>query len=232
SWSPAFAGAGAYTYTVLATAPCTVDATATVTVTEQAQLNAGTNGILTICAGSTVTASQLFSRLGGSPDAGGSWSPTLAGAGIYTYTVTATAPCTVNATATVTVTAQAQPNAGTNGTLTICAGSTVTASQLFAQLGGSPDAGGSWSPALAGAGVYTYTVLATAPCTVDATATVTVSEQAQPNAGTNGTLTICAGSTVTASQLFAQLGGSPDAGGSWTPALAGAGVYTYTVLAT
>src|SRR5206468_389949 len=232
SWSPAFAGAGAYTYTVLATAPCTVDATATVTVTEQAQLNAGTNGILTICAGSTVTASQLFAQLGGSPDAGGSWSPTLAGAGIYTYTVTATAPCTVDATATVTVSEQAQPNAGTNGTLTICAGSTVTASQLFAQLGGTPDAGGSWSPALAGAGVYTYTVLATAPCTVNATATVTVTAQAQPNAGTNGTLTICAGSTVTASQLFAQLGGSPDAGGSWSPALAGAGVYTYTVLAT
>jgi hypothetical protein len=43
-----------------------------------------------------------------------------------TYTVAATAPCTVNATATVTVTQQALPNAGTNGTLTVCAGTTQT----------------------------------------------------------------------------------------------------------
>ena len=80
--------------------------------------------------------------------------------------------------------------------------------------------------------VYTYTVAATAPCTVADTATVTVTEQAQPNAGTNGTLTICVGATVSAGQLFAQLGGSPASGGTWTPALAGAGTYTYTVAAT
>ncbi|MBK7944238.1 MAG: hypothetical protein IPJ85_02515 [Flavobacteriales bacterium] len=152
--------------------------------------NAGTNGTLTICAGSTVTAAQLFAQLGGTPDAGGSWSPALAGAGVYTYTVAAIAPCTGSATATVTVTAQPQPNAGTNGTLAICAGSTVAAAQLFAQLGGTPGAGGSWSPALAGAGVYTYTVAAIAPCTGSATSTVTVTAQPQPNAGTNGTLTI------------------------------------------
>ena len=232
TWSPTLAGAGTYTYTVTATSPCTTAATATVTVSEQAQPNAGTNGTLTICAGSTVTAAQLFAQLGGTPDAGGTWSPTLAGAGTYTYTVTATAPCTVNATATVVVTAQAQPNAGTNGSLTICIGSTVTAAQLFAQLGGTPDAGGTWSPTLAGAGVYTYTVNATAPCTTAATATVTVTEQAQPNAGTNGTLSICDGTTVTAAQLFAQLGGSPNAGGTWSPTLAGVGTYTYTLTAT
>src|SRR5207249_1687294 len=166
---------------------------ATVTVTAQAQPNAGTNGTLTICAGSTVTAAHYSTLLRSSPDGGGTWTPVLAGAGVYTYTVLATAPCTINATATVTVTAQAQPNAGTNGTLTICSGSTVTAGQLFAKLGGSPDVGGSWTPALAGAGIYTYTVLATAPCTINATATVTVTAQAQPNAGTNGSLTICAG---------------------------------------
>ena len=38
-----------------------------------------------------------------------------------------------------------------------------------------------------------YTVSATSPCTEDATATVTVTEQAKPNAGTDGTLTVCAG---------------------------------------
>jgi hypothetical protein len=65
-------------------------------------------------------------------------------------------------------------SAGTNGTLTVCTGTTLTNAQLFAALGGSPTAGGSWSPALAGAGTYTYTVAATAPCTGNATATVTV----------------------------------------------------------
>jgi predicted secreted protein len=232
TWSPALAGAGVYTYTVAATLPCTTDASATVTVSEQAQPNAGTNGTLTICAGSTLTTSALSAALGGTPDAGGTWSPALAGAAVYTYTVAATAPCTSDATATVTVSEQTLPNAGTNGTLTICAGSTLSVSALFAALGGSPDAGGTWSPVLAGVGVYTYTVAATSPCTSDASASVAVSEQIQPNAGTNGTLTICAGSTLAGSALFAALGGTPDAGGTWSPALAGAGVYTYTVAAT
>ena len=192
---------------------------------------AGTNGTLTICAGTTVTAEQLFAQLGGSPDAGGAWTPTLGGAGTYTYTVTATSPCTEADASTVTVTEQAQPNAGTNGSVVICAGSNVTEAQLYAAITGE-DAGGIWTPTLGGAGTYTYTVSATSPCTGTATATVTVTEQVQPVAGTNGTLTICAGTTVTAEQLFAQLGGSPDAGGAWTPTLAGAGTYTYTVSAT
>ncbi|MFH6969898.1 hypothetical protein, partial [Flavobacterium sp. FlaQc-28] len=79
-----------------------------------------------------------------------------------------------DAVSTVSVTEQAQPDAGTNGTLTICSGSTVTSGSLFAALGGSADAGGTWSPAFAGAGTYTYTVAATAPCTVDAVSTVSV----------------------------------------------------------
>ena len=174
--------------------------------------NAGTDGSLTICSGTVVTAAQLFAQLGGTPTAGGSWSPAFAGAGTYTYTVAATAPCTVAATSNVVVTAQAQPNAGTNGSLTICSGTVVTATQLFAQLGGTPTAGGSWSPAFAGAGTYTYTVAATAPCTVAATSNVVVTAQALPNAGTNGSLTICSGTLVTAAQLFAQLGGSTNSG--------------------
>uniref|UniRef100_UPI0037C10333 beta strand repeat-containing protein n=1 Tax=Flavobacterium sp. TaxID=239 RepID=UPI0037C10333 len=203
-----------YTYTVTATAPCTTNASATVTVSEQSQPSAGTNGTLNVCAGTTPTNAQLFAALNGTPTSGGTWSNVGL---VYTYTVTATAPCTTNASATVTVSEQSQPNAGTNGTLTICAGSTVTATQLFGALGGSPATGGAWTPTLAGAGTYTYTVAATSPCTTAATATVTVSAQAAPNAGTNGTLTICAGSTVTATQLFGALGGSPATGGAWTP---------------
>ncbi|WP_176801493.1 DUF7507 domain-containing protein, partial [Kriegella aquimaris] len=62
-------------------------------------------------------------------------------------------------------------------------------------------------------------------------ATVSITEQAAPDAGTDDTLTICEGTTVTATQLFNALGGSPHPGGSWAPALAGAGTYTYTVSA-
>ncbi len=206
---------GPGTYHAYATGDCGTD-DETVIVTGQAAPNAGTNGTLTICEGSTVTAAQLFAQLGGTPDAGGNWTPVLAGAGVYTYTVTATSPCTTNATATVTVSEQAAPDAGSNGTLTICEGSTVTAAQLFAQLGGTPDAGGNWTPVLAGAGVYTYTVTATSPCTTNATATVTVSEQAAPDAGSNGTLTICDGTNITAdaAQSVAQLAGTPDTGGN------------------
>jgi hypothetical protein len=130
-------------------------------------------------------------------------------------------------TATLTITVEDQLSAGTNGTLNICAGETVTEAALFASLGGTPDAGGVWTPALAGAGIYTYTHPATANCAATS-AQVVVTETTGLDAGENGTLTICQGETVTEMQLFNALGGTPDAGGIWTPALAGAGTYTYT----
>jgi hypothetical protein len=212
-----------YTYTVSATSPCTGTDTATVTVTEQAQPNAGTNGTLTVCAGTTPTEPQLFAQLGGTPDAGGTWSNVGL---VYTYTVSATLPCTGTGTATVTVTEQAAPNAGTDGTLTVCEGTIPTDSELFAALGGTPDAGGTWSNVGL---VYTYTVAATSPCSTDATATVTLTEQAAPNAGTDGTLTVCEGTIPTDSELFAALGGTPEIGGTWSNVGL---VYTYTVSAT
>ena len=54
--------------------------------------NAGTNGFLEICKGDVLTEADLFEALGGNPDQGGTWSPTLNGTGlepgIYTYTYT------------------------------------------------------------------------------------------------------------------------------------------------
>ena len=232
TWSPAMAGARTYSYTVTVTSPCTIDDTSEVVVTEQDLPDAGTDGTLLICEGNTVTEAQLFSQLGGSPDSGGTWSPTMAGAGIYSYTVTATAPCTVDDTSEVVVTEQDLPDAGTDGTFTICEGETVTEAQLFAQLGGTPDSSGTWSPAMAGARTYSYTVTVTSPCTIDDTSEVVVTEQDLPDAGTDGTLLICEGNTVTEAQLFSQLGGSPDSGGTWSPTMAGAGIYSYTVTAT
>jgi len=226
SQNPTHTYANAGTYTVVLTATNTGgsdDEIKTNYVTVIAEANAGSNGTLTICEGTDPSETQLFNQLGDSPDAGGTWTNS---GNIYTYTVTATSPCTNDATATVTVTEQAAPNAGTNGTLTICEGTNPSETQLFNQLGDSPDAGGTWSNS---GNVYTYTVTATSPCTNDATATVTVTEQAAPNAGTNGALTICEGTTPSDAELFAQLSGSPDTGGSWTNS---GNIYTYTVTAT
>ena len=192
----------------------------TISTTVNVLPNAGNDGTLTVCAGTTPTDSELFAQLGGTPDTGGTWSHVGL---VYTYTVTATSPCTGTDTATVTVTEQAAPNAGTNGTLTVCAGTTPTNSELFAQLGGTPDEGGIWSNVGL---VYTYTVAATSPCSTDATATVTLTEQAAPDAGTDGELTICVGTTPTEAELFAQLGGTPDIGGTWSNEGL---VYTYSV---
>jgi gliding motility-associated-like protein/uncharacterized repeat protein (TIGR01451 family) len=214
-----------YTYTVAATGTCTVAATATVTVTIQDAPDAGGNGTLTICEGTTPSDSQLFTSLTGTPDAGGTWSNV---GNSYTYTVAATAPCTgAAATATVTVTIEDAPDAGADGTLTICEGTTPSDSQLFTSLTGTPDAGGTWSNV---GNSYTYTVAVTGTCTVAATATVTVTENDAADAGTDGAITICEGAAQpTEPELFASLTAA-DAGGVWSGPVAG--VYTYTVTET
>ncbi|MEZ4738786.1 MAG: hypothetical protein R2818_05370 [Flavobacteriales bacterium] len=256
TYDPATMDPGVYTYTIAAVAPCVGDA-ATVTVTENAATNAGTDGTLTVC--SSGAAVNLFNSLGGLPQGGGTWSfggaahganydPAVDGPGLYTYTVIGTAPCT-NATATVTVSENGSPNAGSDGSVSVCSnGATV---DLFAQLGASPDGGGTWSgpsaitgstydPATMDPGVYTYTIAAVAPCVGDA-ATVTVTENAATNAGADGSLTVCSSGAAVA--LFNSLGGSPQAGGTWSfggvahganydPALDIPGVYTYTVIGT
>jgi len=81
--------------------------------------DAGTNGLDTLCTGDPD--SDLFTRLGGTPGAGGVWSPVLNSgtgifdpsidaAGVYTYTVT-NSPCPPVAS-TVTVTINSSPTAG------------------------------------------------------------------------------------------------------------------------
>ncbi|MBS1938174.1 MAG: hypothetical protein JSS84_10245, partial [Bacteroidetes bacterium] len=251
-YDPATMNPGAYVYTVTGTAPCG-NASATVTVTETGSPNAGTNGAVTVC--STGGAVNLFSSLGGTPDAGGTWSgglvngmfdPAVNTAGVYTYTLSATPPCQ-SAQAGVTVTVVNAPGAGTDNSLTVCDQGAATS--LFAALGGAPNAGGTWSgpstvvggmydPATMNPGAYVYTVTGAAPCG-SASATVTVTETGSPNAGTNGAVTVC--STGGAVNLFSSLGGTPDAGGTWSgglvngmfdPAVNTAGVYTYTLSAT
>ncbi|MGV3638251.1 MAG: gliding motility-associated C-terminal domain-containing protein, partial [Flavobacteriales bacterium] len=256
NYDPATMTPGVYTYTVTGVAPCT-NTSATVTVAETGSPDAGTDGAITVCASGV--AIDLFTELGGTPDAGGTWSgpsavvggqydATSMTPGVYTYTLNATAPCVADQS-TVTVTENAAPDAGTNGTLTVC--ETGGAVNLVLSLGGSPDAGGAWTgpsavvggnydPATMTPGVYTYTVTGAAPCT-NTSATVTVAETGSPDAGTDGAITVCASGV--AIDLFAQLGGTPDAGGTWSgpsavvggqydPTTMAPGVYTYTLSAT
>ncbi|MBX2973978.1 MAG: hypothetical protein KF797_12820, partial [Flavobacteriales bacterium] len=218
--------------------------------------NAGNNGTLSACLGSPPTA--LFPALGGSPQLGGVWTdpngvvhdgtftPPGDPFGVYTYTV---GNGCQRATATVTVSATGGQNPGTDGTLTLCSNAAPVG--LTTGLGGSPQAGGTWSPAAPGGmydpatmapGAYVYTVPGVAPCP-PASATVTVTRAAAPNPGTSGTLTLCSTSTPVA--LSTGLGGTPAIGGTWTdqsaatiasgiydPATMASGVYTYTVTGT
>ncbi len=100
----------------------------------------------------------------------------------FTLSVTAGNGCATTAN-TGLVNAVTPPNAGTNSTLTTCSNSAGT--NLVSTLGGTPDAGGSWSgpsavvgnlydPATMSPGTYTYTVTA-APC-ANATASIIVTE--------------------------------------------------------
>ena len=264
TWSPTLASgtgvfnplldtAGSYVYTVAGTPPCVND-TALVTVTITPAANAGTNTQVDLC--SNADSVDLLTLLGGTPQSGGTWSPALISgtgifdpskdsAGIYTYTVGGTAPC-LNTSATVTITITPGLNAGNSGTATFCLDSAPK--DLFLSLGGTPQVGGTWSPALASgtgvfnpvidkSGVYTYAFSGTEPCSND-TATVTVTVNPLPDAGENAAASIC--SNVDSKDLFTFLGGTPQAGGTWSPALASgsgifnpaidkAGVYTYTV---
>ncbi|MBX2973439.1 MAG: gliding motility-associated C-terminal domain-containing protein [Flavobacteriales bacterium] len=250
---PATMNAGVYTYTVAGTAPCP-DETATVTVTINTPPDPGVDASIALCATSPPT--SLFTVLGGSPDAGGTWSgpsilngalfdPATMLAGTYTYTVADIAPC-ASASATVAVNVVTNPDAGTPGAITLCASAAVV--DLFGQIGGSPDAGGTWAgpstvssgqfdPATMAAGVYTYTITVPPPCTSVST-TVTVTLVQPPSAGNDGALTLCISSPATA--LLPSIGGTPDAGGTWSgpspiiggsfdPATMTPGTYTYTV---
>ncbi len=232
TFTPGTTPTGVYRYVVGGLTPCPSD-TGKVTVNVNTAPVAGTNGSIIVCSDNAPV--DLFTLLGGSPNTGGTWkNPNnqsnngsyVPGPGAvqggYTYTVIGLSPC-ANASAVVTVTQNRRPVAGTNGTLPLC--STAPPVNLFNSLGGTPDAGGTWTgpggttsngvfiPSAAGTFVYKYKVTGTAPCIPDS-ATVTVTVTQAPNAGTSGTLTICSGQATV--DLFDGLTGSPDLNGTWS----------------
>ena len=255
---PGTDAAGVYTYTVLGNAPCPA-VSATVTVTVRAAANAGIGSSVTYCSDNAVV--DLFTLLTGGPSTGGTWAgpggstsanfdPANSLPGAYTHTVPGQMPCP-SASATINVNVVPRANAGTNATVAKC--SVDPPFNLFASLGGSPATGGTWTPPPGGpttgtftpgtspAGVYTYTVVGSVPCT-NATATVTVNVTNAPIPGTNSTITRC--SNAGDVNLFLQLGGTPQSGGTWTKpdgtfhngtyitASQPGGNYTYTVAGT
>ncbi len=248
-FDPAEDSFGVYTYTF--NNGCSLEAT--ITVIEDVVQNPGEDGVTQpICPNGIVSVIDLFDYLGGNPDVGGVWVPALAsGAGIFNpaldafgvYTYTFNDGC--SDTATVTVVLQDTFDSGLSNTVTICPLDT-TLVNLFDYLGGNPDAGGVWVPALASGtgifdpaedafGVYTYTF--NDGCSLEAT--ITVIEDVVQNPGEDGaTPPICPNPTDYIN-LFDYLGGNPDLGGAWVPALASGtgifdpavdafGVYTYT----
>jgi len=176
-----------FTYFIAGSAPCP-DASTTITITVEAPYNSGTDTTLDICSdGGTIDLFTLISPA----DVGGTWLPALAsGTGIFdpmvdvsgTYNYVLTNACGTTSSSVVVTVTQA-PNAGSENSIIACV---INGNiDLFTQLGGTPDSGGIWSPALASgtgdfdpnvdtSGIYTYTVTATSPCSTDATAQVTV----------------------------------------------------------
>jgi len=111
------------------------------------------------------------------------------------YYVGAEGTCNNTACVSVVVNVVAAPNAGTNGTVSVCDGDPSI--NLFTELGGSPTGGGAWTnsggstvtnifdPSTTTGDVFTYTVTGTSPCS-DATADVTVTVNPLPTVSFTG----------------------------------------------
>ncbi|NCP60300.1 MAG: gliding motility-associated C-terminal domain-containing protein, partial [Flavobacteriales bacterium] len=119
----------------------------------------------------------------------GVFDPLVDPSGTYTYTLTNA--CGTDSSSVVVTVTQA-PDAGTDNTISMCViDGTI---DLFTQLGGTPDSGGTWSPALTSGtgvfdpamdapGVYTYLVASVLPCRADPSSqiTVTVNDSSAPS---------------------------------------------------
>ena len=163
--------------------------------------------------------------------------------GIYTYTL-GNDRCGT-ASAEVRVTIKLLPNAGQGTRVEIC--KNASRIDLFENLTGNPDGGGTWSPALRSgngnfnpamdpAGGYTYTVVNDNGDKDSSEVVVIVNPL--PDSGESATVVVCV--NAVAFNLFENLAGTPQAGGTWSPSLTSgdgsfdpaidrAGIYTYTV---
>ncbi|MCG8211147.1 hypothetical protein J2Q14_13745, partial [Tenacibaculum finnmarkense genomovar finnmarkense] len=193
---------------------------ASVTVDEESDAkNAGLDGTLTVCKGTNPTNDDLFKALKGNPELGGTWTSNGL---VHTYTQTTYLGCN-NKSASVAVDEESDAkSAGLDGTLTVCSGINPTNNDLFKALKGNPEVGGTWT---SNGLVHTYTQTTDLGCNnKSASVTITIQDDAK-SAGLDGTLTVCKGINPTNGDLFAALGGNPEAGGTWAE---NGLVYTYT----
>lgn len=129
----------------------------------------------------------------------------------------------LNQTLRYTVAPNAVPNAGTDGTDSLCNPFTVI--DLTTYLGASFDAAGAWTDndatgaltggtfntALLSAGTYHFTYTVTGLCNLTDTATVTITLKNTPTAPSFAPITVCEGATITLGSLTL-----PGVSFSWT----------------
>src|SRR5690606_34271382 len=202
--TPLVDGETYYASTVIS--PCESIGRFEVKVIFSPQNDPGFNGIINICEKEVITIPpvDLFSILNGTPQNDGIWTGpistangylgtvditgmTVAGSPyVFSYTVNSSILCP-SESSSVSIAIVETPKAGLDSTFDICSNSSPV--DLFTILGGNPDSGGTWIPALSSgtsvfdptvdpAGIYTYTI--TSPCGNDS-ATVTVNLNPAPN---------------------------------------------------
>ena len=147
---PHSATPGVYKYMMSGTTPCPND-TAFLTIAIPQAVDAGTDSSIVFCVDAAPFSMQ--SKLGGTPDATGTWTdvtgapipelfdPATGAIGVYTYTVPAVLPCP-DLSSILTININVLPQAGLDSSLVICANGGNT--PLFPLLGGNPDLGGHW----------------------------------------------------------------------------------------
>ncbi len=153
----------------------------------------------------------LFSRMGGSPDPGGLWLnpvlqpvpngmfvPGTSMAGDYQYYFDIPAPC-IAEYQSLYITYNPNSTAGVNASVTLCTAPGAPPVNLFTKLGGTPDAGGTWTgpnttgiftPGTSQPGQYVYHVPGIPPCS-DPSATVTVVGAPPSNPGVGSPAVFC-----------------------------------------
>ncbi|MEM9051333.1 MAG: hypothetical protein AAGC47_04695, partial [Bacteroidota bacterium] len=220
-----------YVYTYTITSPCG-NSSSTLAITVTSTGNAGTNGTLEVCPADVGV--PLISGLGGTPGTTGFWtlegipvSNTVSGAtvnngDVYTYNI-GSGSCA--ATSEVTIDLGTAPSAGTlPSPVNICSSEpafslndlfTVPPSEpgVWTTLFGVPVPGGVIDPStLSGTNTFVHTV--TNSCG-SPTAFISVVIVADPNAGNDGVVEVCA-NAPSGVDLSLSLGAGVTPGGTWT----------------
>ena len=232
---------GSYIYTVMGSNPCE-NSSATVMVSVSDVPDPGTDHEITIC--SDVGTFNLIDSLGGNPDGGGMWTPSLNsggniydpvidGSGMYTYSFNIEGCDTESATLTINI--NSPPVTGNNASMDIC--KLHDPVNLYSFIG-DPDQTGTWSgpsmldngylgtfdPSEDQGGDYYYTIPAEESC-VDLVLVVTVNVFTSPYVGESTSMAIC--SSDNPMDLTMMLGENISPEGHWEPALySGSNMYS------